>query len=179
MKRVFLIGYMGSGKTTIGKKIAEKINMHFIDLDLFIENRYRKNIRQIFEEKGEAVFRKIEAQALKEVAEFEDIVVSTGGGVPCFFNNMALMNTWGTTIYLKVSVEELVKRLNGCKQNRPLIKDKDPDELKIYVSESLKERELFYNQASFVLDTEQLLTETDVDTMVDYLIRYLSKDVNS
>ena len=88
MQRIFLIGYMGVGKTTLGKALADRTGLSFIDLDLFIEGRYRKTIRQIFEAEGEEAFREIERKALHEVAEFEDIVLSTGGGTPCFFDNM-------------------------------------------------------------------------------------------
>ena len=103
MQRIFLIGYMGVGKTTLGKALADRTGLSFIDLDLFIEGRYRKTIRQIFEAEGEEAFREIERKALHEVAEFEDIILSTGGGTPCFFDNMTYMNSVGTTVYLKAS----------------------------------------------------------------------------
>jgi shikimate kinase len=92
MQRIFLIGFMGAGKTSIGKELSVKMKCTFIDLDLFIERRYHKTIRQIFEEKGEEVFREIEQKMLHEVAEFEDVVISTGGGTPCFHQNMMFMN---------------------------------------------------------------------------------------
>ncbi|MDR3061370.1 MAG: shikimate kinase [Dysgonamonadaceae bacterium] len=170
MWRIFLIGYMGSGKTTIGKLLAKRAGLQFVDLDLFIENRYHKSIEQLFSEKGESGFREIERRALEEVAGFEDIVISTGGGAPCFFDNMTLMNQRGLTVYLKVSESGLAERLNYMKHNRPLIKDKNEDELKIFISESLGKRELFYNQAKLRLDAEQLLDEEDVDNIVISLI---------
>ena len=111
MQRIFLIGYMGVGKTTLGKALADRTGLSFIDLDLFIEGRYRKTIRQIFEAEGEEAFREIERRALHEVAEFEDIVLSTGGGTPCFFDNMTYMNRVGTTVYLKASPEALTERI--------------------------------------------------------------------
>ena len=109
MQRIFLIGYMGVGKTTLGKALADRTGLSFIDLDLFIEGRYRKTIRQIFEAEGEEAFREIERKALHEVAEFEDIILSTGGGTPCFFDNMTYMNRVGTTVYLKASPEALTR----------------------------------------------------------------------
>ncbi|MDR1368641.1 MAG: shikimate kinase [Dysgonamonadaceae bacterium] len=174
MLRIFLIGYMGSGKTTIGKSLSKAMGSQFVDLDLFIENRYRKTIGQLFAEKGETTFREIERQALIEVSEFENIIISTGGGVPCFFDNMHLMNQLGTTIYLKVSESELANRLNYMKHNRPLIKDKNEEELKLFISESIKKRELFYNQAKLVFDAEQLLDENDVDNIVANLVKIIS-----
>ncbi|GHV20402.1 shikimate kinase [Bacteroidia bacterium] len=161
---------MGSGKTTIGKLLAKRAGLQFVDLDLFIENRHHKSVRQLFSEKGESGFREIERRALEEVSGFEDIVISTGGGAPCFFDNMTLMNQLGFTIYLKVSESELANRLNYMKHNRPLIKDKNEDELRVFISESLRKREIFYNQAKLMFDAEQLLDETDVDNIVINLI---------
>ena len=100
MRRIFLIGYMGAGKTTMGKELSKQSGLSFIDLDHFMEGRYRKTVRQLFEEKGEETFRQIEKKALHEVADFENVVISTGGGTPCFFDNMAYMNSIGTTVYL-------------------------------------------------------------------------------
>ena len=107
MKRIFLIGYMGAGKTTVGKALAKSMDLSFIDLDVYIENRFRKQISSIFAEKGEDGFRKIEQNMLHEVSDFEDCVISTGGGTPCFFDNMEYMKQHGTTVYLQVSVDEL------------------------------------------------------------------------
>ena len=106
MERVFIVGYMGSGKTTVGRQLARSLSLQFIDLDAFIEGKYRKTISQLFEERGEDDFRKLERQALLEVAEFENVVISTGGGTPCFFDNMALMNRSGTTVYLQAEPEK-------------------------------------------------------------------------
>ena len=175
MQKIFLIGYMGSGKTTVGKLLAKKMNLPFIDLDLFIENRYRKSVGEIFAEKGEANFREIERKALQEVSQFENLVISTGGGAPCFFDNMNIMNEAGTCIYLKVGIEELAKRLNCGKGKRPLIKDKNPEELKEFISVNLEKREPFYNQATYIYDAEQLMTKEDVNSIVEHLISYLSK----
>jgi shikimate kinase len=164
---------MGSGKTTIGKLLAKTAGLQFVDLDLFIENRHRKSVGQLFTKKGEMGFREIERHALEEIAGFENIVISTGGGAPCFFNNMELMNRLGLTVYLKVSKSELVSRLSHVKHNRPLIKDKSDDELKIFVSESLKKREPFYNQAKLVFNAEQHLNDTDVNNIVTNLMEII------
>ncbi|MEN9917866.1 MAG: hypothetical protein RL662_302 [Bacteroidota bacterium] len=162
MTRIFLIGYMGVGKTTIGRDLAQSLNFEFIDLDHFIQIRYNKTIAQLFEDDGEAKFRKIESNLLKEVASFERVVISTGGGTPCFFDNMAIMNNSGITIYLKADAAVLAKRLNRCKEKRPLIKDKDENELLSFVSENLDKRRSFYNQAQIVSETTELVNKEDI-----------------
>jgi shikimate kinase len=167
---------MGSGKTTIGKKLTKKLNLQFIDLDAFIENRYRKSVEEIFAEKGEAVFREMEQKALHEVAQFENVVISTGGGTPCFFDNMTFMNKIGTTIYLKVSIDELARRLNGSKEKRPLIKGKNQENLKTFIANNLEKREVFYNQASYTFEVEQLETQKDLDSIVEHLTTQLFKE---
>ena len=169
-QKFFLIGYMGSGKTTVGKQLARKLNLQFIDMDLFIENRYHKSISVIFEEKGEDGFREIERKALHEIIDFENVVISTGGGLPCFFDNMEVMNQVGTTIYLKVSVEELTERLRTGKQQRPLIKDKTQEEVKDYITENLAKREEFYNRATFIFETDDLFASENFRTKIEQLI---------
>ena len=162
MQRIFLVGYMGAGKTTIGKALAKQMNLSFIDLDHFIESRFHKTVRQIFEEKGEEVFRIIEKNALREVAEFEDTIISTGGGTPCFHANMELMNTLGTTVYLKASADELTKRIALNKNTRPILKDLSGDSLKQFIANALNDRGIYYKQANIIFDTEVMLSEKDV-----------------
>lgn len=163
MKRIFLVGYMGAGKTSVGKVLAKRMNLSFVDLDHFIEARYHKTISKLFEEKGEENFRETERRMLHEVAMFENVLVSTGGGVPCFFDNMAFMNQSGTTIYLKVSPGELVKRLELVKHSRPILKDKSGEELHQFVKQSLMKRDSYYTQATIIFDAEIMLTENDVE----------------
>jgi len=167
--RLFLVGYMGAGKTTIGKLLAKKLNYAFVDVDWFIENRYNQTISKIFEEKGEAVFREIEHRALIEISSYENVVVSTGGGLPCFFNNMELMNRAGTTVYLKENVDELAKTLNTNKQNRPLIKNLNFEELQIFIKKHLEEREPFYNQAKHIINVKQCVTKHEIDQWIEEL----------
>lgn len=174
MKRVFLIGYMGAGKTTVGKVLSERLGLSFIDLDHYIEGRYHKTVGQLFAERGEDEFRDIERRMLREVAMFEDILVSTGGGTPCFFDNMDFMNESGKTVYLKVSVGELAKRLEICKTTRPVLKGRSGDELKQFIDDSLQKREPFYTKASLVFDAENMMTERDVYTITESLILMLS-----
>ena len=155
MKRIFLIGYMGAGKTTVGKVLSQQLGLSFIDLDHYIEGRYHKTVGQLFAERGEEAFRDIERRMLREVAAFEDVLVSTGGGAPCFFDNIQ-------TVYLKVSVEELAKRLELCKSTRPILKGRSGDELKAFIAESLEKREPFYSKAAIVFEAEEMMTDQDV-----------------
>lgn len=106
MKRIILIGYMGAGKTTLGKALAQATDLQFIDLDWYIEERFHTSIQQIFADKGESGFRDIERRMLHEVAEFEDVIISCGGGTPCYFDNIDYMNLQGDTIYLKATPED-------------------------------------------------------------------------
>ncbi|MDR0412307.1 MAG: shikimate kinase [Dysgonamonadaceae bacterium] len=159
MQKIFLIGYMGAGKTTIGKRLSQKLNLQFIDLDLFIESRYRKTINELFAEKGEEHFRDIERKALLEVSQFENVVISTGGGTPCFFDNASVMNGLGKTVYLKISPDELIRRLITGRRDRPLVKDKNKEEMERFIIETLAEREPFYNQAAIVFDATHLTSD--------------------
>ena len=156
MKRVILIGYMGSGKTTVGKALSKETGMMFYDLDWYIESRMRKSVSQIFAEKGEEGFRKIEYNMLHEVAEFDDVIISCGGGTPCFFDNMDYLNQQGDVVYLKASPETLYKHLLMAKIERPLLKGKSTDELIAYITEHLKQREPFYEKARHILDVNVL-----------------------
>jgi len=176
--RIFLVGYMGAGKTTIGNLLAEKFNWSFLDIDCFIENRYHKTITAIFEEKGESGFREIEQRALQEICGFEKVVVSTGGGLPCFFDNMDLMNRKGKTIYLRASIEELIKRIDYNKQKRPLIKEKSSEELHDFVETSLKKRETFYNQAALIIDVPHFNTKEEMSLWLEELIKEVDQSRN-
>lgn len=173
MKRLFLIGYMGAGKTTLGRELAKVMNLEFIDLDHYIQARYLKTVNQIFEEKGEAGFRQIERSLLHEICEIEDAIISTGGGTPCFFDNMEYMNSKGRTVYLKGTPEALAKRLNTSKEKRPLIRGKNEEELYEFIKESLDKRDPFYLQAQIVFDTSELITRDEVGKFVERLIEKL------
>jgi len=152
MTRIILIGYMGAGKTTIGKALSKELGIIFYDLDWYIENRMRKTVAQIFAERGEEGFRKIEYNMLHEVAEFEDVIISCGGGTPCFFDNMDYLNRQGQVVYLKVEPDVLYKHLMMAKVERPLIKGKSQEELLAFIREQLDRREPFYSKARYTLD---------------------------
>ncbi len=146
---IFLIGYMGSGKSTLGRRLAKHLNLQFIDMDYFLEERNCKTIPQIFAEEGEEEFRKKERKALEELIEFTDVVIATGGGAPCFFDNIDLMNKSGKTIYLNINPKILADRLLKSKTERPLIKGKSQEELIAFIDENLKKRHRFYAQAQY------------------------------
>ena len=152
MKRVILIGYMGAGKTTVGKALAQELGITFYDLDWYISSRMRKTIAQIFEERGEDGFRQIERNMLHEVAEFEDVVISCGGGTPCFFDNIDYMNQQAPVIYLKAEPEVLYKHLAISKNDRPLLRGKSQDELITFIREQLDKRNPYYSKARYTLD---------------------------
>jgi len=162
---------MGAGKTTLGKLLAKHKNMTFIDLDHYIESRYQKTVSQIFAEQGEDEFRKIEKLLLHEVGEFENVVISTGGGAPCFFENMDYMNSQGKTIYLKSTIDDLIKRLNSCKNKRPLLKDKNEKELFEFITKALNQREVYYNKAQTIFEPQNFFDEKDADRITAELIK--------
>ena len=152
MKRIILIGYMGAGKTTIGKALSKELGIIFYDLDWYIESRMRKSVSEIFAERGEEGFRKIEYNMLHEVAEVENVIISCGGGTPCFFDNMDYLNQQGQVVYLKASPEVLYKHLQMAKVERPLLKGKSSEELIAFIREQLDKREPFYSKAKYTLD---------------------------
>lgn len=156
MKRIIIVGYMGAGKTTVGKMLAKDLGLQFYDLDWYIEERMRKTVPQIFAERGEDGFREVERRLLHEAAEFEDIVLSCGGGTPCFFDNMEYMNSRGDTVYLKADPEVLYAHLKMGKVERPLLKNKTPEQMKEFIKEQLSRREQYYLQAKNVLDVNLL-----------------------
>ena len=167
MRRIVLVGYMGSGKTTVGKALSKETGMMFYDLDWYIENRMHTTVSKLFAERGEEAFRKIEYNMLHEVAEFEDVVISCGGGTPCFFDNMEYLNQQGDVVYLKASPETLYKHLLMAKVERPLLKGKSPEELIAYITEHLKERAPFYEKARYTLDVNVLDDYDKIHTSVE------------
>ena len=140
---------MGCGKSTLGRRLSKYLNLQFIDMDHFIEERNHKTIPQIFAEEGETEFRKKEQKALKELSEFNDVIIATGGGAPCFFDNVELMNKTGKTIFLNINPKILADRLLKSKTERPLIKGKSREELVAFINETLKKRNEFYKKAEF------------------------------
>lgn len=155
--KLFLLGFMGSGKSKLGKKVANRLKLPFFDLDDEIERIKGKSISKLFQESGEEAFRLLESKVLSElISQHESFVLSTGGGTPCFNNNMELMNQSGKTIYLDVDSTILYGRLKTAKANRPLIANLSDDELKVFVDDSLRKRVTFYSQASVIASDSNL-----------------------
>ena len=169
MRRVIIVGYMGAGKTTVGRALAKELGMRFYDLDWYIEGRMRKTVPQLFAERGEDGFRQVERTMLHEAAEFEDVILSCGGGTPCFFDNMEYMNSRGDTVYLKASPEVLCAHLRMGKTRRPLLEGKTPEQLLGFVTEQLLRREQYYMQARHVLDVNLLDNYEKIKVSVDRL----------
>jgi shikimate kinase len=155
--RIYLVGYMGCGKSTIGRRIADLLGINFVDLDKYIEERHFKSVPAIFAEEGEEGFRDKERSSLMEVSQFEDIVIGTGGGAPCFFDNMEVMNQNGVTVYISPDTEVLANRLIKSKTERPLIAGKSRDELISFINDALVKRAPFYEKAKIIIRGENNL----------------------
>ncbi len=159
--RVFLIGFMASGKSSVGKKLAKKVDLPFVDLDDYIEEKYNATIRLLIYEKGMDVFREIEKNSLDElIHKYEDVLISTGGGTPCYFDNMSLMNSKGKTIYLEVDIPTLVDRLMYSKKDRPLIWGKTREDLTVYAKDLLGKRQPDYEKAQHRVKGKNLKMES-------------------
>jgi shikimate kinase len=152
MSRVYLIGFMGCGKTSWGKKLAAGLGYNFIDLDHVLEAQVGSTIAEYFASHGEEAFRKLESEVLKQTEYPENVIVSTGGGLPCFFDNMDWMNQHGQTLYIQLSPRGLASRLENAKTPRPVLQGKKGDELVAFIEHKLSEREGFYLQATHYVD---------------------------
>jgi shikimate kinase len=162
--KLFLLGFMGSGKSKWGKKIAKQLAMPFFDLDDEVEKSANKSITELFQERGEDAFRLLESEVLANIiAQNETFVLSTGGGTPCFNNNMELMNQSGKTIYLNVDSTILYGRLKTAKMNRPLIANLSDDELKVFIEDSLCKRVSFYSKAAAITSDSNLTAKKILD----------------
>jgi len=163
---IYLIGFMGSGKSTLGKVLARLLQYSFIDLDHYIEKKEGATIAEIFSRYGEGRFRELERLAIHETAQKGSTVVATGGGAPCFFDNMEFMKQQGITVYLKISSKNLTHRLAPARAHRPLLADKSEDELHTFIQQRLNERTPFYQKANIIADTETLSPEETARNIV-------------
>jgi shikimate kinase len=170
-RRVYIIGFMGSGKSTVSKKLAATLDWEFIDLDKEIERNAGKPIRMIFSTSGEDHFRKLEEKTLFNLNINTDTVISTGGGTPCYGSNMDFMNRTGLVIYLKMTPGQLQSRLKGRAASRPLISGKNNTELLQYISDKLLEREKYYLKASIIVDSIDL----DINALCNLVRKYPDK----
>lgn len=160
---------MGAGKTTLGKAFARELGIPFIDLDWYIEERFHKSVSELFAEHGEEYFRTQERNMLHEVGEFEDVVISTGGGTPCFFDNMDYMNSQGQTVFLDVEPDILFRRLRVATQQRPILQGKTDEELHAFILQALESRKSFYSQARYLFDGGHLESRRQIATSVQQL----------
>ena len=163
--KIFLVGFMGCGKSTFGRKIASALNWNFVDLDEYIEEKEGKSISSIFEELGEEYFRKLETSTLEESKKWNKTIISCGGGTPCFNNNAELINNSGLSVYISLSPEMLKNRLIGEKSKRPLIERLSNIELLSFIQNKLSEREEFYNKAKIKFD----YSDDKAESFIDYL----------
>jgi len=154
--RIFILGFMGTGKSHWGKLWAEANNMQFYDLDALIEEQEKASVVDIFEKAGEDYFRVKEASMLRDILKHDNCIISCGGGSPCFYDNMQCMNENGITVYLSATPQYILKNVLDEKEKRPLIKKVNEAELLFFVEQKLKERAPFYSQATLTLDAETL-----------------------
>lgn len=162
---------MGAGKTTVGHALAKATGLPFYDLDWYIGNRRRTTATELFNAVGEEKFREIEHNMLHEVAEFEDIILSCGGGTPCFFDNMEYLNRQGQTFYLRASTEVLLSHLRMARVQRPLLQGKNEEELRQFIEEHVAEREPIYTQAQHIIDVGVLDTHQRIQTIIDQILQ--------
>lgn len=174
MTPIFLIGYMGCGKSTIGRTVARLSGIRFIDLDSYIESRYHATVSELFAAHGESGFRDIEHRMLHEVAEFEDVIVACGGGTPCFMDNMDYMNGRGTTVFLDTPIDRLHSRLMRGRHKRPLIAGKSDEELLEFIKTALEQRRPHYSKAQMSFSSELLETKSEIENTAREFIQNLS-----
>ena len=170
--RIFLVGFMGAGKSVVGRRLAKSLNLSFYDLDEEIESHYKMSVSAIFQKYDEACFRKLETSVLESFSNKDDFVLSCGGGTPCFGENMALMNSIGTTIYIKLPTDELVGRISSSYHKRPLTDGKSDEDLASYVDAMLKKREPFYSMAKITVDA----SGTDKETLVEKILNFYTEE---
>jgi shikimate kinase len=165
--KIYLIGYMGSGKSTLGRGLARGLGIQWLDLDTEIESRYKISIPDFFIKYGETAFRDVEHKVLSDISSIPDMVVSTGGGVPCFDNNMEIMNQTGITIYLNASPSLILTRIGPYAWKRPLFQKMDGADILEKITAHLKSRELFYQQAQFTIDA----TNPDIEELKKLILK--------
>jgi shikimate kinase len=165
---VFLVGFMGSGKSSIGRKLASRMAYQFIDLDKYIESKAGKSVYHIFEEEGEDAFREMERNCLHELNNIDNSIIACGGGTPCFFNNMEWMNKQGLTVYLQMSPASLVQRLKQAASPRPLLKGLKSEDLPEFVGSALEKREKYYMSAHILVKAESLKAKELQEKILDF-----------
>lgn len=161
--RIYLVGYMYCGKTTVGRLLAKRCGYEFLDLDQAIEQRYHTTIPLFFQKYGEPLFRQIETQMLHATESLDNIVISTGGGTPCHNDNMEWIRTHGTSIYLSLAAEDICTRMNASRKCRPTLANLAPEERQQFVHRQLDERIYYYSQATHTIEIRHLKPENIVE----------------
>ena len=170
--RIFLVGFMGAGKSVIGRRLAKSLDLSFYDLDEEIESRYKMSVSSIFKKYDEACFRKLETSVLESLSQNDNFVLSCGGGTPCFGNNMELMNSLGITVYLKLPPDVLATRIYNSVKARPLTAEKSQEELAEYVEKTLGNRESFYSMTKITIDCTNADKDEIVERIASAIARY-------
>ena len=172
--KLFLVGYMGCGKSSLGRRVARRAGLKFIDTDSVIEEQEGADVVDIFRYEGEEYFRRAERALIERIiADEGDAVVSTGGGLPVWGDNMELMNAAGATVYIRRSAEQIALRLTPYgRRKRPRLRGLNDDELVAFMKDNIAEREPFYSKARYVFDTEH----TGDDELVDAIVEILNRD---
>lgn len=165
---IFLIGYMGCGKSTLGKPLAKTMGYDFIDSDQYIEQIYNKSVEEIFLTETENGFREKELEFLKNISKRDNTVISTGGGMPCFNNNIDLINSIGISIYIKIPPKTILHRIVNSKKKRPLLQNKTELELLEYIESTLKHRELFYSKSKITIEGISITYKDIMDTLENF-----------
>jgi shikimate kinase len=167
--KLFLIGFMGSGKSSVGKILSQKLNYNFFDTDHEIITSTGKTINEIFEKEGEAHFRELEKITLNNLIQKDNCVIACGGGLPCHNDLMQLLNKEGISIYLKLSSGRLLNRLKNDSEKRPLLKGKNEKEMKVFVSDLLDEREFYYSQSQFKISIKDHSPEEVANAILELI----------
>ncbi|MCI6154650.1 MAG: shikimate kinase [Bacteroidales bacterium] len=170
---VFLVGYMASGKSTVGRKLARRMGREFLDTDIFIERRFRKSVADIFVSEGEEPFRRRETMVIEELSGYPNAVIATGGGLPCHHNNMDLMNQCGTTVYLKLPISNLVDRIELCKRTRPSVRELTGEALREHVTRAMALRAPIYEQAQYIIPCDEVYTLNDEERVAEQIATLL------
>ena len=169
MKTIVLVGFPGSGKSTVGRRLASRLSLPFYDTDSYFEMKYRISVHDFFAKYGEEFFRICEKSVLEELLSLPSCVIATGGGTPCQFDLMRQINASALSVYIKLSPKSLFDRLSHSKKVRPLVSGKSPEDLFDYIAETLPLREKFYNQAEISVKGENM----DINLLVDSIQRLL------
>jgi shikimate kinase len=164
---------MASGKSTISVKLARAIGFSRFDLDELFEERYKITVADFFAKYGQEAFRQLESQLLKETAQYENAVISCGGGTPCFYDNMYWMNQHGITVYLRLPAEAIINRLQNSRKKRPLIASKTAEELAVFVREQIRRRNIYYSQARIIFPS----VSADLDRLVEKLSAFTETNI--